>query len=80
MPNLPPVTTVELPTQLQIPVRLLYSVQESADLLGVGKDYMYERINSGEIPTVQLGTDNRAKRRIAAEDLQAFIDSRKEVA
>lgn len=77
MPNLPPSL---LPVQPEIPVRLAYNVQETAVLLGVGKDYVYERINAGELPVVQLGTEHKAKRRIAATDLQAFIDSRKDVA
>lgn len=77
MPNLPPSL---LSAQPEIPARLVYTVMESAVLLSVGKDYVYERINAGELPVVQLGTDHKAKRRIAATDLQAFIDSRKDVA
>ncbi|WP_404285402.1 helix-turn-helix domain-containing protein [Glutamicibacter arilaitensis] len=77
MPNLPPNL---LPVQQEIPARLVYNVREAANLLDVGKDYLYERINAGEIPTIQLGSPLRSMRRIAASDLQAFIDSRKEVA
>ena len=77
MPNLPPDL---LPVQPGIPIRLTYSVREAATLLGVGKDYLYERINAGEIPVVQLGTEHKSMRRIAATDLQAFIDARKDVA
>lgn len=80
MPNLPPLPISVMPVQQEIPARLVYNVKDAAVLLGVGKDYLYERIKTGEIPIVQLGTENKSMRRIAATDLQAFIDSRKEVA
>jgi excisionase family DNA binding protein len=53
----------------------LYSVASVAELLEVSKDYVYDRIKSGVLAVVELG-DERAKQRIRADVLQAFIDSR----
>lgn len=53
----------------------LYPVSKAADLLGVSVNYIYDRIQEGVIPVVELGT-GRAKQRVRADDLQAFIDSR----
>jgi excisionase family DNA binding protein len=52
----------------------LYSVATVALRLEVGKDWVYERINNGQLAVVELGT-TRAKQRIRADVLQAFIDS-----
>lgn len=56
-------------------VVLLYSIVDAAKQLGVGKTWLYDRVNAGEIRTVELG-DKRSKQRIRADDLQAFIDAR----
>lgn len=53
----------------------LYSVAAAADLLGVSRVWVYERINSGEFAVVELG-DTRPKQRIRADTLQAYIDGR----
>lgn len=53
----------------------LYPVAKAAEMLGVSVYYMYDRIHNGDIPVVELGT-GRAKQRVRADDLQAFIDSR----
>ena len=47
----------------------LLSVQQACQLLGVGRSWVYQRINSGQIPSVQLGGNLRVKR----EDLQEYI-------
>lgn len=55
----------------------LYSVAAAADLLGgVSTDYVYARIDDGSLRAVELGTDTRSKKRVRADDLQAFIDAR----
>ena len=59
-----------------MPPQRLYTVAEVAEILGTSKAYVYERINGGEVRTVNLGTPVRAKMRVRADDLQAFIESR----
>lgn len=53
----------------------LYPVAKAAEVLGIGRTFMYELIKSGQIRVVELGS-TRAKQRVRADDLQAFIDSR----
>jgi len=53
----------------------LYSVAAVADLLGMSRGWVYERISKGELAVVELGS-TRAKQRIRADVLQAFIDAR----
>lgn len=53
----------------------LYPVSKAAEVLGVSVNYVYDRIQNGDIPVVELG-EGRAKQRVRADDLQAFIDSR----
>lgn len=53
----------------------LYSVASAATVLETSTDYVYDRIKEGALPVVELGS-TRAKQRIRADDLQAFIDAR----
>jgi excisionase family DNA binding protein len=53
----------------------LYSVTSTAQLLEVSRDYVYDQIKSGALVVTELGS-NRAKQRIRADVLQAFIDGR----
>lgn len=53
----------------------LYRVTEVQDILGVGHSFVYDLINAGVLPVVELGT-GRSKQRVRADDLQAFIDAR----
>lgn len=53
----------------------LYSVKDAAERISMSERWLYLRIAAGEIPVVELG-GTRAKTRIRADDLQAFIDSR----
>jgi excisionase family DNA binding protein len=50
-------------------------ITEAAKALGVGRDWVYRRIELGEIPIVELG-DTRKNQRIREADLEAFIDKR----
>jgi excisionase family DNA binding protein len=52
-----------------------YTVAESASLLSVGVDWIYERIRDGRLTVIELG-DERKNQRIAATVLQKFIDLR----
>ncbi|MCE7483088.1 helix-turn-helix domain-containing protein [Microbacterium profundi] len=54
---------------------MLLKVVEVAERLGVGIDWVYERINRGEIPVVELG-DTRKNQRIRESDLDSFIAAR----
>ena len=54
----------------------LFTVAGAAEVLGVSTDYVYARINQGELKVVELGTGTKAKQRISATELQRFIDSR----
>lgn len=53
----------------------LLKVEEAADVLGVSRFWVYRRIQSGELPVVELG-DRRKNQRISEVDLQTFIDAR----
>jgi excisionase family DNA binding protein len=53
----------------------LLKVAEAAVRLSVGDDWVYERINRGEIPVVELG-DTRKNQRIRESDLDSFITAR----
>lgn len=51
----------------------LLTVAQVARRLSVGIDWVYDRINRGAIPVVELG-DTRKNQRIRESDLAAFID------
>lgn len=58
-----------------VPPHQLYSVIEAARVLGVSKHFVYSRIQSGEILTLNLG-DGREKTRISAAALSEYIRGR----
>ena len=35
--------------------KLVYSIQEAADLLGISRSYAYELVRRGTIPSLELG-------------------------
>lgn len=51
----------------------LLKVVDTAKHLGVGPDWVYKRIERGDIPVVELG-DTRKNQRIRETDLAVFID------
>jgi len=53
----------------------LLKVADVAEILGVGIDWVYERIRRGEIPVVELG-DTRKNQRVPETALAAFISER----
>lgn len=53
----------------------LYSVTAVADRLETSETYVRKQIHDGRLRAVELGS-TRAKTRVRADDLQAFIDSR----
>ena len=50
----------------------LLTVQDVADILNIGRSTMYQLVQRGEIPSVQIGST----RRIRPVDLRNFIESR----
>ena len=54
--------------------KLVYSVQEVAELLGISKSYAYELVRDGTIPVLQLGR----KRVIPKEKLNEWINGKSE--
>ena len=57
-----------LPT---VGARLLLTVEEAADCLGVGRTYMFHLIGEGLVPSVRVGK----LRRIRPDDLEAYVAS-----
>ena len=50
--------------------KLLLTIPESADRLGVGRSFMYELVQRGEIASLKLG---RA-RRVPVSELQRYVE------
>lgn len=57
------------------PTRILYTVAEAAKLLSVSPDFIYRRINAGEMHAVDLGGE-RKNQRITRAELDRYIDAR----
>lgn len=66
-----------LPMEMR-PVRMLFTVAETAELLSIGLTTVYDLINQGDLPKVMVGTRGKTTR-IAATDIQAYIDNQREV-
>ena len=54
-------------------VRLLLTVMEAAQRLGIGRSLMYELLASGSIPSIRVGR----LRRVPCQALTEFIDERR---
>jgi excisionase family DNA binding protein len=50
--------------------RLLYSVEEAADLLGIGRTFMFHLVATGEIDSFKIGK----RRKIPRDALDSFIE------
>ena len=50
--------------------RLLYTINDAAKVLGVGRTKFYELLDAGHIATVTIGR----RRLVPAEDLVAYVD------
>ncbi len=53
-----------------VPARLLLTIEEAADQLGIGRTLVYALVKAGEVESVQIGR----LRRIPADALPAFLD------
>ena len=51
----------------------LLSITDVCQELGMGKSWVYRRIQSGEIPSVKLGRNIKVRR----EDLEAYLDAQR---
>lgn len=56
--------------------KLLHSPEESAELLGVGRSYMFELIARGEIESFKVGR----LRKIPAQSLTDFVERQRAAA
>ena len=52
-----------------VPERLVYSVDEAADLLGIGRTYMFRLVTTGEIDSFKIGS----RRKIPRDALDRYI-------
>jgi len=52
------------------PGRLLYSIEEAADLLGIGRTFMFHLVATGEINSFKIGK----RRKIARDALDGYIE------
>ncbi len=50
--------------------RLLLSIPQAADALGIGKDLAWELVHSGELPTVHI----HRRRLVRTADLAAYVE------
>lgn len=67
--------TTSTPTiDVEPPRRIAYSVEEAAQLLSVGRDSIYELINTGRLTTFKIG----ARRLIALSDIHEFVTTARE--
>ena len=53
--------------------QLLYTVREAADLLRIGRSSLYELMATSQLSSITIGS----RRLILAEDLMAFIATRR---
>ena len=51
----------------------LLSIPEVCQELGMGKSWVYRRIQSGEIPSVKLGRNIKVRR----EDLEGYLEAQR---
>jgi excisionase family DNA binding protein len=56
-------------TDIVRPVRLVLTVEEAAECLGIGRTLMYALIASGDVESVRIGR----LRRVPADALNAFV-------
>ena len=55
--------------------KMVYSIQEAADLLGISRSYAYELARNGTIPVLQLGR----KRVIPKEKFNQWVNGEREL-
>ena len=53
-----------------VPSRPLYSVEEAADLLGIGRTFMFHLLATGEIDSFKIGK----RRKVPRDALDGYIE------
>lgn len=66
-------SSVELPLR-KGEIERQYPVAEVARLLGMSRDWVYDRLDDGTFVTANFG-EGKSKKRVPASSIQAFIDS-----
>jgi excisionase family DNA binding protein len=67
-----------MPDTLNVPMeRVLHRIPEAAAALGISRTTLYELINSGQIPTVRIGSRGV---RIPVKALQEYADRQSDFA
>jgi excisionase family DNA binding protein len=56
--------------KVSAPRRLLYSVEEAADLLGIGRTFMFHLLATGEIDSFKIGK----RRKVPRDALDGYIE------
>ena len=56
--------------KVSAPPRLLYSVEEAADLLGIGRTFMFHLLATGEIDSFKIGK----RRKVPRDALDGYIE------
>ena len=64
-----PAMTAHADGSPDVPERLVYSVDEAADLLGIGRTYMFRLVATGEIDSFKIGS----RRKIPRDALDRYI-------
>ena len=57
-------------------LKLVYSVNECAELVGIGRSLAWQMVRQGQLGSFKVGH----RRLVAREDLEAFIADRREIA
>jgi excisionase family DNA binding protein len=56
-------------TDITRPIRLVLTVEEAAELLGIGRTLMYALISAGEVESVHIGR----LRRVPTDALERYV-------
>lgn len=62
----------DLDRELEPVPRLLLTVDQAGDALGVGRDAVYDLMNAGELVSIRIGT----RRLVSVEALRRFVERR----
>jgi excisionase family DNA binding protein len=62
-----------MPAEQETSMTSLYTVDEVAETLRLAPRSVYDRISSGELTAVRLGTGPKAPIRVRAEDLDRYV-------
>lgn len=52
------------------PERLVYSVEEAADILGIGRTFMFQLVTTGQIDSFKIGS----RRKIHRDAIDRYLD------